>query len=138
MAAVEPVFVAHLSGFDGPLDLLLHLIHKEKVRIEDVAVSAVTEQYMVYMASVEEIDMGQATAFLTMAATLLEIKARALLPKPPPVGEDEEDPEEALVRRLREYEQLRQAAVALRELEQSAQTVFTRPPTEISAIFDAA
>ena len=81
----------HLDSFDGPLDLLLHLITRAKVDIKDIFVSEITEQYLASMGSVGELDMDTASEFLTMAATLLEIKSRALLPRPPEPAEDGEE-----------------------------------------------
>ena len=81
----------HLSQFDGPLDMLLFLIGKAKIDIKDIFVSEVTDQYIQSVQSAPDLDMDDASAFISMAATLLEIKSRALLPKPP--KEEEEDPE---------------------------------------------
>ena len=94
-------YTVSLKQFDGPLDLLLTLIGKARIDIQEIFVSEITEQYLAYMAGVDELDMESASEFLQMAATLVEIKSRAMLPKPPRV-EDEEGltPEEALVRQL--------------------------------------
>ena len=75
-------YYVFLSQFEGPLDLLLHLISKAKVDIKDIFVSEITEQYLASMQGIDELDMDTASEFLTMAATLLEIKSRALLPRP--------------------------------------------------------
>ena len=91
-----------LKDFDGPLDLLLHLIGKAQVDIKDIFVSEITDQYIESVRNAPDLDMDDATDFLVMAATLLEIKSRAMLPKPPKLEEDEEDPEEALIRQLEE------------------------------------
>ena len=92
-----------LRQFEGPLDLLLHLITRAKVDIKDIFVSEITEQYLESMQGVSELDMDTASEFLTMAAMLLEIKSRALLPRAPEPAEDgEETPEQALIRRLEE------------------------------------
>lgn len=81
------MYYVSLKQFEGPLDLLLHLITRAKVDIKDIFVSEITEQYLASMGSVDELDMDTASEFLTMAATLLEIKSRALLPRPPePTG----------------------------------------------------
>ena len=76
-------YVVTLSQFEGPLDLLLHLITRAKVDIKDIFVSEITEQYLASLDGIDELDMDVASEFLTMAATLLEIKSRALLPRPP-------------------------------------------------------
>ena len=86
----------HLKDFDGPLDMLLFLIGKAKIDIKDIFVSEVTDQYIQSVQSAPDLDMDDGSAFISMAATLLEIISRALLPKPP--KEDEEDPEQALIR----------------------------------------
>ena len=86
----------HLSQFEGPLDMLLFLIGKAKIDIKDIFVSQVTDQYIQSVQNAPDLDMDDASAFISMAATLLEIKSRALLPKPP--KEEEEDPEQALIR----------------------------------------
>lgn len=75
-------YAVKLESFEGPLDLLLHLIAKAQVDIKDIFVSEITDQYLSYLEQMEQLDMEQATEFLTMAATLLNIKSRSLLPKP--------------------------------------------------------
>lgn len=107
------MYYVSLKQFEGPLDLLLHLITRAKVDIKDIFVSEITEQYLASMGSVDELDMDTASEFLTMAATLLEIKSRALLPRPPEPTEDgEETPEQTLIRRLEEYKLYRRARAA--------------------------
>lgn len=119
-----------LKDFDGPLDLLLHLITKAQVDIRDIFVSEITDQYIESVRSAPDIDMDDATDFLVMAATLLEIKSRAMLPKPPALDEDEEDPEEALIRRLEEYKRFRETAAAMQHFERAAQELFAKLPEE--------
>ena len=91
----------HLNQFDGPLDLLLFLIGKAKIDIKDIFVSQVTDQYIESVREAESLDMEDASAFIAMAATLIEIKSRSLLPKPQEEN-DEEDPEKLLIRQLEE------------------------------------
>ena len=74
----------HLAAFDGPFDLLLHLIQKNEIDIYDIPIAEITAQYLDYLAQMEALDLDIASEFLVMAATLLSIKARLLLPKPPP------------------------------------------------------
>ena len=119
-----------LKDFDGPLDLLLHLITKAQVEIRDIFVSEITDQYIETVRNAEDLDMDDATDFLVMAATLLEIKSRALLPKPPALAEDEEDPEQALIRRLEEYRRYKEGAVEMRRFEKAAKDLFTKLPEE--------
>ena len=124
------MYYVSLKQFEGPLDLLLHLITRAKVDIKDIFVSEITEQYLASMGSVDELDMDTASEFLTMAATLLEIKSRAMLPRPPRIEEGEEDPEEALIRRLEEYKRFRETASAMKQFEQAAANLFTKLPEE--------
>jgi len=119
-----------LKDFDGPLDLLLHLIGKAQVDIKDIFVSEITDQYIESVRNAPDLDMDDATDFLVMAATLLEIKSRAMLPKPPKLEEDEEDPEEALIRQLEEYKRFKETAAAMQQFEKAAQDIFTKLPEE--------
>ena len=124
-------YVVSLKQFDGPLDLLLTLISKAQVDIQDIFVSEITEQYLESMSLVDELDMDSASEFLQMAATLLEIKSRALLPKPPkPVDENELSPEEALIRQLTEYKQFKEASERMHRLEEEAKALMMKLPEE--------
>ena len=108
-----------VNAFEGPLDLLLHLIEKNKVDIYDIPISEITSQYLDYIRSMEEEDLDVMSDFLVMAATLLKIKAKMLLP----VKEEEEeegDPREELVRRLIEYKIYKYASLQLKEREMMA------------------
>ena len=118
-----------LKDFDGPLDLLLFLISKEKIDIKDIFISQITDQYIESVRSATDLDMDDATDFLVMAATLLEIKSRAMLPRPPKVDEGE-DPEQALIRQLEEYKRFRETADAMKQFERAAAEVFTKLPEE--------
>lgn len=106
-----------LSDFEGPLDLLLHLISKAKVDIRDIFVSEITQQYLAYIQDMQELDMDTASEFLEMAATLLYIKSRSLLPRPPVDSEDEEDPQARLIRQIEEYRLFKEAGEKLRGME---------------------
>ena len=109
-----------LKVFEGPLDLLLRLIEKEELDITTVSLTAVTDQYLEHIAQLERVSAEDLSDFLVVAATLLLIKSRALLPAPPPLeAEEEEDLAEELVRRLREYKKLKAAAQLLREREEA-------------------
>ena len=124
-------YIVSLKQFDGPLDLLLTLISNAKVDIQDIFVSEITEQYLESMRLVDELDMDSASEFLQMAATLLEIKSRAMLPKPPkPENEDELSPEEALIRQLTEYRQFKEASERMHALEEEARALMTKMPEE--------
>lgn len=121
-----------LNQFEGPLDLLLHLLDKDKVDIKDIFVSDITEQYLKYIENIAEFDMENASEFLTVAAHLLEIKSRALLPKPAPLEEGEEDPEQALIRRLTEYKMYKEAGEKLHDMEEENLKVYYKLPEEIN------
>lgn len=124
-------YIVSLKQFDGPLDLLLTLISSAKLDIQDIFVSEITEQYLESMKLVDELDMDSASEFLQMAATLLEIKSRAMLPKPPkPESEDELSPEEALIKQLTEYKQFKEASERMHELEEEARALMTKMPEE--------
>ena len=121
-----------LKQFEGPLDLLLHLINKSKIAVEDIFVSDITEQYLEYMDALSEPDMDSASEFLAMAALLLEIKSRSLLPKPPAPVEDEEDPQQLLIRRLKEYKQIKENSEKLRENERILEGRYYKLPQEFN------
>lgn len=124
-------YIVSLKQFDGPLDLLLTLISNAKVDIQDIFVSEITEQYLETMKLVDELDLDSASEFLQMAATLLEIKSRAMLPKPPkPENEDELSPEEALIKQLTEYKQFKEASERMHQLEEEARALMTKMPEE--------
>lgn len=116
-----------LENFIGPFDLLLHLIEKNEINIYDIPIAKITEQYISYIKAIEYLDLDSASEFLVMASTLLSIKARMLLPKPPKIiEEDEKDPREELVARLLEYKQFKEAAIDLKKKEETMQKVFIR------------
>ena len=124
-------YIVSLKQFDGPLDLLLTLISNAKVDIQDIFVSEITEQYLESMKLVDELDMDSASEFLQMAATLLEIKSRAMLPKPPkPEEEGALSPEEELIRQLTEYKQFKEISARMHQLEEEARALLTKLPEE--------
>lgn len=107
-----------LEMFEGPFDLLLHLIDKNEVDIYDIPIAEITAQYLDYIEQMKELDLDIAAEFLVMAATLLSIKAKMLLPKPPVESEEDEeemDPRTQLVHDLLEYKKIKEAAVCLEE-----------------------
>ena len=112
-----------LNVFEGPLDLLLHLIEKNKVEIYDIPISEITEQYLAYIRQMEEEDLDVMSDFLVMAATLLRIKAKMLLPAREE-DEEEGDPREELVRRLLEYKIYKYASKELKAREYEAEKIF--------------
>ncbi len=124
-------YVVSLKQFDGPLDLLLTLISNAKLDIKDIFVSEITEQYLDSMRLVDELDMDSASEFLQMAATLLEIKSRSMLPKPPkPEEEGALSPEEELIRQLTEYKHFKEISQRMHELEREARALLTKLPEE--------
>jgi segregation and condensation protein A len=105
-----------LEAFEGPLDLLLYLIRKENLDILDIPMAPLTRQYLEYVEIMRTRNLELAAEYLVMAAMLMEIKSRLLLPRPPSADPIEEDPRAELVRRLLEYEQIKKAAQALDDL----------------------
>jgi len=117
--------------FEGPLDLLLYLVKKDHLNIYDIPIAKVTEQYLEYINFMQLLDLNVVGEFLVMAATLMQIKSKMLLPaSETPVEEEQEDPRAELVKRLLEYEKFKQIAESLREKELVQQDVFKRPKTE--------
>lgn len=117
-----------LDVFEGPLDLLLHLVKKNEVELDDVPTAAITEQYLSYLDMMHELQLDVAGEYLVMAATLLLIKSRTLLPTSEEDVEDEElDPRANLVRQLLEYQRYREAALELSERPLLNRDVFARP-----------
>src|SRR5437660_5285479 len=112
-----------LEAFEGPLDLLLYLIRKENLNILDIPMAPLTRQYLEYVEIMRSKNLELAAEYLVMAAMLMEIKSRLLLPRPPSVATEEEDPRAELVRRLLEYEQMKKAAQALDDLPQAGRDV---------------
>ncbi|MFQ6724552.1 MAG: segregation/condensation protein A, partial [Clostridia bacterium] len=112
MAEFESIvdYSTKLDNFEGPLDLLLHLIKEAKIEIKDIFVSEVTEQFLQYMNNLEVLDVDKASEYLNMAATLLEIKSKSILPRIEEFTDDIEDPEQALIRQLEEYKLFKEAS----------------------------
>lgn len=117
-----------LPLFEGPLDLLLYLVKKEHMNIYDIPIARVTEQYMQYIELMQSLDLSLAGDFLVMAATLMQIKSKMLLPaNEEQAQEPEEDPRADLVKQLLEYERFKEVAQELRQRETSQQEIFRRP-----------
>ena len=130
-------FPVKLSNFEGPLDLLLHLIRKNEVSIHDIPIALITAQYLATIALLQELDLDVAGEFLVMAATLIHIKSKMLLPRPETaagVEGEEEDPRDALVRRLLEHQKFKAAAGLLHEREQLRAAQWQRPDERVAAI----
>ncbi|WP_077326774.1 segregation/condensation protein A [Virgibacillus siamensis] len=120
-----------LDAFEGPLDLLLHLVNQYEIDIYDIPVAKITEQYMHYIHAMQQLELNVASEYLVMAATLLAIKSQMLLPAQEMDEEDDEymeDPRDELMQRLIEYRKYKAAAEKLKEKEHDEHQIFTRPP----------
>lgn len=129
-----PSWECKLTAFEGPLDLLLHLIKQAKIDIEDIFISEITDQYLEYMKNVSELDMERASEFINMASLLIYIKSRSLLPaaQSPPEESEEDftDPETALLERLRQYQLFKESADMFRSLAEQAGEYFYKLPED--------
>jgi len=123
---MEEVYSIKLPVFEGPLDLLLHLINENKVNIYDIPIALITRQYLEFIEMMKELNLDIAGEFLLMAATLIHIKSRMLLPVEEVAGEEPEDPRFELVQRLIEYQAFKEASLALREREGEWSNIFHR------------
>ncbi|TCZ81263.1 segregation/condensation protein A [Paenibacillus albiflavus] len=127
-----------LDVFEGPLDLLLHLIDKSEIDIYNIPIKEITDQYLEYVQAMQELELDVASEFLVMAATLLSIKSKMLLPKPPVIEledglyEEELDPRMELVQKLLEYRKYKTIADVLREKEVERSLVYTREPEDLA------
>jgi len=122
-----------LEIFEGPLDLLLYLVKKDHLNIYDIPIAKITEQYLEYLDLMQLLDLNIAGEFLVVAATLMQIKSKMLLPAEEQTGveEEEADPRQELVKRLLEYEKFKEIAETLRQRETNQREVFKRPKTGI-------
>ncbi len=130
-----------LEVFEGPLDLLLFLIRKNEVDIYDIPIERITKQYMEYLTLMRMLDLDIAGEFLVMAATLMVIKSRTLLPveeRTDLEDEAEEDPRWELIRQLVEYKKFKDVAVHLQKRELQQENIFARQPVELNALDDSA
>ena len=118
-----------LQVFEGPLDLLLHLIDKNKVNIYDIPIVEITDQYMEYVRQMDKQDLNLVSEFLVMAATLLDIKAKMLLPKEENPEEEEEDPRAELVEKLLEYKRYKYMSYELKDRQMDAEKSMYKKPT---------
>ena len=124
----------HLDGFEGPLDLLLHLIKREEIDIWNIPIARITEQYLEYLQLMKDLNINVAGEWLVMAATLIYIKSRLLLPPDPsaaPQDEIEEDPRTELVYQLLEHQKFKNAAQMLYTREEVENAVWNNPPSEV-------
>jgi len=127
----------HLPLFEGPLDLLLYLIRRDKIDIHDIPIAPITRRYMEYLDLMKELNLDVAGEFMVMAATLIHIKSKMLLPRPETaagVEGEEEDPRDALVRRLLEHQKFKAAAGLLHEREELRAAQWKRPDGRVAEI----
>jgi segregation and condensation protein A len=125
-SALPPVAI---PAFSGPLDLLLHLIRINQVSITDIPIAEITEQYTAYLDAMRELDLDVASEYVALAAELIYIKSRRLLPRPP--GAPEEDPRLDLARRLAEYERYKKTAESFHEIDILRAALWPRAETEM-------
>jgi segregation and condensation protein A len=123
------LYSVDLERFQGPLDLLLHLIRKQDIDIFDIPIARITAQFLAALESVDRLELERAGDFLEMAATLVRVKAQMLFPRRP--GEEEDDPRADLVRRLLEYEHFRDSARALERLERERARLHAKGYVEV-------
>lgn len=122
-------YEVNINEFEGPLDLLLHLIKKSNISINEISIDEITKQYLEYINKMDELNLDIASEYLVMAAELIEIKSSSLLPHQE-IEEDEfeEDPKEKLIKRLLEYEQYKNLTGTFKELEEYRKEIYTKEP----------
>ena len=133
-------YLVEINDFEGPLDLLLHLIKQSEMDIYDINIEEITEQYLNYINRMEEMNLNVASEYLVMAAELMEIKSSSLLPKRDTTSAEddnyEEDPREALINRLIEYEKYKNVSSSLKEFELERQKSFTRESSDLTELLN--
>ncbi|MGO2108479.1 MAG: segregation and condensation protein A, partial [Staphylococcus equorum] len=126
------MYEVKLDAFNGPLDLLLHLIQKIEIDIYDIPMKSLTEQYMQYIHAMNQLEINVASEYLVMASELLMIKSKMLLPQSEEVDELEEDPREDLVGRLIEYQNYKEYTEILNEKKSERAFYFSKHPTDLT------
>lgn len=123
-----------IENFDGPLDLLLHLIKEQDIDIYDIKIEEITKQYLDYIRAMKELNLSIASEYLVMASELIEMKSKMLLPKKKDLDDDEyeEDPREVLIERLLAYKQYKEVTSEFKDLELIRKQVFTKQPENLS------
>ena len=127
-------YVVTIDNFDGPLDLLLHLIKEQDIDIYDIKIEDITKQYLDYIRHMKELNLGIASEYLVMASELIEMKSKMLLPKKKEKEDDdyEEDPRELLIERLLAYKRYKEVTSEFKDLELTRKMVFTREPDNLN------
>lgn len=127
----------NIPEFEGPLDLLLHLIKQENIDIYDINIEHITKQYLDYIKLMDELNLNVASEYLVLAAELLQIKSNSLLPQNEIIDDEfEENTRENLIKKLLDYEQYKNITQEMKNLEEYRQTVFTREPDNLSEFMD--
>ncbi len=123
-----------INEFEGPMDLLLHLIKKSELNIYDISIEEITKQYLDYISAMEQLDLDIASEYLIMAAELIEIKSAMLLPRPAIENEDEyeEDPKEKLIARLLEYKKYKEMTSEFKQLEETRKEIYTKEASDLN------
>ena len=128
-----------INEFEGPLDLLLHLIKQSNIDIYDIEISEITKQYLDYINKMEELNINVASSYIVMAAELMEIKSKSLLPKKVEENEDEEEEivsKENLINKLIEYKKYKEMAPSFKELETNRQNIYIKSPEKLNNYLD--
>ena len=130
-------YLIKIDEFEGPLDFLLHLVKESNIDIHDIKIIEITEQYLDYINKMEELNINVASEYLVMAATLMEIKSKSLLPKDDVNEEEVEDEEvsrEALIQKLIDYEKYKEVTKSFKELEVSRREIYTKAPSKLNEL----
>ena len=131
------MYTVSINEFDGPLDLLLHLIKKSDINIYDIKIEEIAKQYLDYINQMQEMNLNVASEYLVMAAELIEMKSSNLLPKKEVVTDEEEiDPKENLINRLLEYQKYKEITSSLKIMEQERQKIFDKNPENMENYID--
>ena len=132
------MYTVSINEFDGPLDLLLHLIKKSDINIYDIKIEEIAKQYLDYINQMQEMNLNIASEYLVMAAELIEMKSSNLLPKKEVVTDEEEiDPKENLINRLLEYQKYKEITSSLKIMEQERQKIFDKNPENMENYIDS-
>ena len=132
------MYEIRINEFEGPLDLLLHLIKQDNISIYDISIDRITKQYLEYIEAMEELNLDIASEYLVMAAELIEMKSSSLLPKTDTEDDEyEEDPKEQLINRLLEYEKYKNMTSTFKEFEEYRSEIYTRTPDNLLEFKDS-
>ena len=133
-------YLIRIDEFEGPLDLLLHLVKESNIEIKDIKINEITDQYLEYIRKMESLNINVASEYLVMAATLMEIKSKSLLPEDKnnkeEISDEEEVSKEILIQKLIDYEKYKEVTKSFKELEMSRKEIYTKAPSKISEITD--